>query len=184
MAARPPLSLKARALQWLSQREHSRSELRRKLMTAARRRDALAALAAAANARASLDATADADTDTAPSTALDRAAEVDALLDWLAAQRYLSEARFVESRLHARSARFGQRRIAQELAQHGVKLDAASAERLRNTELERARALWARRFGSTPATDTAQRAKQMRFLAGRGFDGDVIRRVVRGADDD
>ena len=35
MAARPPLSLKARALQWLAQREHSRSELRRKLMTAA-----------------------------------------------------------------------------------------------------------------------------------------------------
>ena len=32
MAARPPLSLKGRALQWLSQREHSRIELRRKLM--------------------------------------------------------------------------------------------------------------------------------------------------------
>ena len=27
MAARPPLSLKARALQWLAQREHSRLEL-------------------------------------------------------------------------------------------------------------------------------------------------------------
>jgi regulatory protein len=180
MAARPPLSLKARALQWLSQREHSRSELRRKLMTAARRRDALAALAAADDAPAASDGTSGAQS----ITATDRAAEVDALLDWLAAQRYLSEARFVESRLHARSARFGQRRIAQELAQHGVKLDAASAERLRKTELERARALWARRFGNTPAADAAQRAKQMRFLAGRGFDGDVIRRVVRGADDD
>jgi regulatory protein len=176
MAARPPLSLKARALQWLSQREHSRSELRRKLMTAARRRDALAALAAADDA--SSDAAA------GPDPASDRATEVDALLDWLTAQRYLSEARFVESRLHARSARFGQRRITQELAQHGVKLDSASAERLRSTELERARALWARRFGTTPAADAAQRAKQMRFLASRGFDGDVIRRVVRGADDD
>jgi len=176
MAARPPLSLKARALQWLSQREHSRSELRRKLMTAARRRDAVAALAAAGGSSA--------DTEAPSGSAADRAAEVDALLDWLAAERYLSEARFVESRLHARSARFGQRRIAQELAQHGVKLDVTSAERLRSTELERARALWARRFGNTPAADAAQRAKQMRFLAGRGFDGDVIRRVVRGTDDD
>jgi regulatory protein len=173
MAARPPLSLKARALQWLSQREHSRSELRRKLMTAARRRDALVAAGGSS-----------ADTEATSGSAPDRAAEVDALLDWLAAEHYLSEARFVESRLHARSARFGQRRIAQELAQHGVKLDVASAERLRSTELERARALWARRFGNTPAADAAQRAKQMRFLAGRGFDGDIIRRVVRGTDDD
>ena len=44
MAARPPLSLKGRALQWLSQREHSRIELRRKLMRAARLRDEAAAL--------------------------------------------------------------------------------------------------------------------------------------------
>ena len=176
-AARPPLSLKARALQWLAQREHSRTELRRKLMAAARRRDALAALAAAAESPATT-------VDAARGAAPERAAEVESLLDWLAAHRYLSEARFVESRLHARSARFGQRRIAQELAQHGVKLDAAASEQLRNTELERARALWARRFGSEPAADAAQRAKQMRFLAGRGFDGDVIRRVVRGSDDD
>jgi regulatory protein len=34
------------------------------------------------------------------------------------------------------------------------------------------------------AGDAAARAKQIRFLAGRGFDGDVIRRVVRAADED
>ena len=42
--------------------------------------------------------------------------------------------------------------------------------------------VWQRRFGQ-PATDAAGRAKQMRFLAGRGFAGDVIRRVVQGADE-
>lgn len=158
----PPLSLRARALQWLSQREHSRIELRRKLLRAARRRDA---------------ATAAENADTA-----DPGPEVDALLDWLAANRYLSEARFVESRVHARSARFGNRRIVQELAQHGAELDAGTAEQLKASELARARAVWQRKFGAVPAADAAARAKQMRFLAGRGFSAEVIRRVIRGAD--
>jgi len=165
MAARPPASLKARALQWLAQREHSRIELRRKLLRAARLRDAAAAEAGAVEPA-------------------HPAAEVDALLDWLAAHQHLCEARFVESRVHARSARFGTRRIAQELKQHGATLDADAAERLRSTEFERARALWARRFGPEAAADAAARAKQMRFLAGRGFGADVIRRVVRGGNDD
>ena len=157
----PLLSLKAQALQWLSQREHSRLELRRKLLTAARRRDA-----------DEQDAT-------------DPAPEVDALLDWLTAQRYLSLARFVESRVHARTARFGNRRIAQELAQHGAELDAVTAEQLKTSELGRARAVWQRKFGPTPPGDARMRAKQMRFLAGRGFSAEVIRKVVRAdADDD
>ena len=159
MAARPPLSLKARALQWLAQSEHSRAELRRKLVRAARQRDA--------------------DQPDAP----DPAPEIDALLDWLAANRHLSEARFVESRVHARSQRFGNRRIAQELAQHGLSLDGQTAEGLKGSELGRARAVWSRKFGPTPPTDAAARARQMRFLAGRGFSVEVIRRVVRGDDD-
>jgi regulatory protein len=158
-AARPPLSLKARALQWLAQREHSRLELRRKLLRAARERDR--------------------EVEDAP----DAQAEVEELLDWLAAERHLSEARFVESRVHAREARYGSRRIAQELAQHGAALDAATAERLRAGEFEHARAAWVRKFGAEAAADAAARAKQMRFLAGRGFATDVIRRVVRGETD-
>lgn len=163
----PPASLRARALQWLAQREHSRVELRRKLIRVARQRDAAAA----------------ADASDAPEPA-DPGPEVDALLDWLTAHRYLSEARFVESRVHARSARFGNRRITQELAQHGASLDAAVAEQLKASELSRARAVWQRKFGAAPAADAAARARQMRFLAGRGFSAEVIRRVVRGVDGD
>jgi regulatory protein len=51
------------------------------------------------------------------------------------------------------------------------------------TELERAREVWLRRFGQPPA-DAAERARQMRFLAGRGFETDIIRRVIAGADDE
>jgi regulatory protein len=53
---------------------------------------------------------------------------------------------------------------------------------LRGTELARAREVWRRKFG-VPPQEAAERARQMRFLAGRGFSGDVVRRVVSGADD-
>ncbi len=58
-------------------------------------------------------------------------------------------------------------------------------QQARGSELERAQALWQRRFGEPGATP-AERARQMRFLTGRGFGGDIIRRVVRGtaADDE
>lgn len=53
----------------------------------------------------------------------------------------------------------------------------------RATELDRAREAWRKRFDAPPAT-ALERAKQMRFLQGRGFSFDVIRRVVAGTDDD
>lgn len=161
----PPLSLKARALQWLAQREHSRTELRRKLLRLARQR--------------ALDH-ADGRGVEAGAEAVDPATEVDALLDWLVAQRYLSDTRFVESRVNARAARYGNLRIRQELQRHGAALDALASERLKTSELARARAVWARKYGSAPATQAAERARQMRFLAGRGFSADVIRQVIRG----
>jgi regulatory protein len=170
MRGSPP-SLKARALQWLAQREHSRVELRRKLLRLARQQ----AADAAKNASDSSDAAGDREP-------ADPAAAVDGLLDWLVANRYLSDARFVESRVNARTARYGNLRIRQELGQHGAALDAATAERLKGSEMARAQALWARRYGATPALDANERARQMRFLAGRGFSADVIRRVVRGAE--
>ena len=51
------------------------------------------------------------------------------------------------------------------------------------TELDRARALWQRRYGTAPA-NAAERARQMRFLAGRGFEGEVVRAVVKGSTND
>lgn len=175
MAAAPArLSLKARALKLLAQREHSRLELRRKLLPHAQAFCEARDQALEEAPRPAGPAAEPLDT---PNQCLDK------LLDWLQSHRYLSEERFVESRLHARAARFGNSRIKMELAQHGLALDAEQAAQLRTTELERARALWQRRFGS-PATDPAGRAKQMRFLAGRGFSGETIRRVVQGLDDD
>ncbi len=105
------------------------------------------------------------------------------VLDDLEARRLLSDARYVEMRLNARSARFGNARLAQELrTQGGVDgelVETALADC--GDELARARQVWQRKFGDRPApADAAGRAKQMRFLTSRGFSGETIRRVLRG----
>jgi regulatory protein len=162
----------------LAQRDHSRVELKRKLMPHARAL-VLAELAAQAEnqtARPVVPALVLPTPDGAPmASAAERVNEV---LDWLQARDYLSDTRFAESRTHARSAKFGNLRIRHELSQHGVTLTPESAQRLKDTEFERARELHARKFGCSPST-AAEHAKQSRFLAGRGFSADAIRQVMR-----
>jgi regulatory protein len=116
----------------------------------------------------------------AAATGEDAAAQVDAVMAWLQSHRYLSEERFIESRIHARASRYGNLRIRQELAQHGLGLPADAAQALKDSELERAAEVWRRKFGVAPA-DAAQRVRQSRFLAQRGFSPEVIARVVRRA---
>jgi len=113
----------------------------------------------------------------------DPEAAVERLLDWLVANMYLSDARFVESRVNARSRKQGALRIRLELSRHGLALEPEQAAALRETEFARARDLWLRKFGEV-AADPKQRAKQARFLAARGFAADVVRRVVGGLDED
>ena len=150
------LSVKGRALRYLAQREHSRAELERKLARHVEDTDGASAEAHIARA-----------------------------LDELAAAGFLSDARAAESVLAHQGARLGSRRLKQTLQAKGLDaaLVSATLQAARGTELERAREVWRRRFGAPPA-DAAERAKQMRFLAARGFDGDVIRRVVAGSADD
>jgi len=164
-----PASIKVRALQWLAQREHSNVELRDKL------------LRLLANQTSPPGEASDRDQpDRARPDAPDPSTEVDALLQWLEARGYLSQARFTESRIHARQARYGNLRIRHELQQHGIRLDDQAKQTLQQTELQRAQEVWRKKYGQ-PATDAAARVRQMRFLAGRGFSIDVVRRVVTGA---
>jgi regulatory protein len=150
------LSVKGRALRYLAQREHSRAELERKL--AGKVQDLPEASAAA---------------------------QIAAALDELAAKGLLSETRAAESVLAGQGQRHGTHRLRQTLQAKGLDagLVAATLQQARGTELDRAREVWRRRFGTPPA-DAAERARQMRFLAGRGFEGEVIRRVVQGTDED
>jgi regulatory protein len=107
------------------------------------------------------------------------------VLDDLQAKDFISEARVVESVINRRAARFGASRIKYELLNKGLGAEAVAeaVNSLKASELERAREIWRKKFDG-PAPDAAGRAKQMRFLAARGFGGDVIRRVVAQADED
>jgi regulatory protein len=152
----PGLSLKGRALRYLAQREHSRAELARKL---------------ARHVEDGPDAPAE--------------AQVERVLDALAAAGLLSDRRAAEALVSAQARRFGNLRLRHALRQRGVGADEAAAAlaSVQGDELARAQEVWRRRFGA-PADDAAGRAKQARFLAGRGFSADVVRRVVRGLGDE
>jgi regulatory protein len=186
---RPPLSLKGQAMALLARREHSRAELRSKLLAHARKRAQAQAEAAAREAALGPRDPWDRVGDDVAQPAIDFDAEtateeVDRVLDELEAARHLSDVRFAESRVNARAKRQGTARIKQELARHGVELDPDTARQLRETEMERAREVWRRKYGGEAPTEPAERARQMRFLAARGFAADVVRRVVGGREDD
>ena len=113
-------------------------------------------------------------------------AGVSAVAAQLAAERLLSESRFVEQfvRAHARRGH-GVVRIRAELRQKGVADDDI------DDGLERAGEDWAaiardvrrRRFGVSPPGDYRERARQARFLQYRGFSADEIRAALGPGED-
>ncbi len=151
------LSLKGRALRLLSAREQSRAELELKLGVHEEEPGQLAAV-----------------------------------LDELEAKDFISPARVIESVINRRQAKMGASRIKGELQRKGLDANtvAEAMDGLKATEMERAREVWRKKFDSKAdaplpqETTPADRAKQMRFLAARGFGADAIRRVVCGRGDD
>ena len=141
-------SLKGRALRLLSQREHSRAELERKLAAE----------------------------EEVPG-------ELSQALDELQARGFINDDRTVESVLHRRAAKLGGARIKQELAAKGLSGEtvAEALAQLKATELDRAREVWQKKFGSAPSNPQA-RTKQIRFLISRGFSAEVVRRIVPDVD--
>ena len=112
-------------------------------------------------------------------------AEIPVLLDDFERRGWLSEERVVEQVLASRRRRFGAQRIAHELREKGVSdaLIGDAREKLKSSEVEAAREVWRRKFKAAPA-GARERARHMRFLQGRGFGLDVIRKVVGGDEDD
>lgn len=115
----------------------------------------------------------------------DTPGELAKVLDALQAKDFISESRVVESVLHRRASKLGAVRIQHELQAKGLDSEsvAQAMDQLRGSELERAREVWRKKFGQSPL-GAVERAKQMRFLASRGFGGDTIRRVVSGSGDE
>ncbi|KAB2308470.1 recombination regulator RecX [Betaproteobacteria bacterium SCN2] len=146
---KPPV-LREQALACLARREHSRTELARKLAQSGHVEEDIAAL-----------------------------------LDDFEARNWLSDRRFAESYVADHRARSGPLKLAFELRQRGV-ADSLIEEVLaqtRDSELERAREVWRKKFG-TPAASAQEKAKQMRFLQGRGFSMETIRLALKATQSD
>lgn len=146
-------SLLSRAVGLLARREHSRAELAAKL-------------------RRGL-------------TEDDDPTEVDRVLDSLERDKLLSDERYAGAVTRARAGRYGDARLRHDLKSSGVRPEVADRAlgALQGTELQRAHAVWSRRFDALPLT-AQERARQARFLQARGFSIDTIRRVLRGLPDD
>lgn len=158
MKKKPEISLRTRALQYLARREYSRAELAAKLRPYAQIEDAFEQL---------------------------QPVDLEQLLDGLVESGYLSDERAATQLLHARRPRFGTQRITHEMHQKGlsVELIADALPVLKDTELETARDVWQRKFGTLPH-DAKEKAKQMRFLQSRGFGFDVIFKVLQSSDEE
>jgi len=108
---------------------------------------------------------------------------IERTLDDLAAQGYLSDARFAESLVAGRSGRFSRRAIAYALSEKRVAAEAAAAALAPlagRDEQADAHALWERRFGVAPR-DERDKARQVRFLLSRGYSMSVALKVLKSA---
>jgi regulatory protein len=110
------------------------------------------------------------------------ASELSTLLDELQALGWLSQQRLAEALVRKGASRYGTRRILEQLQERGIGREVTDRLRseLQASELMRAQVVWTKHFGSLP-TDLRERARQERFLEQRGFDPEVIHRVLRGA---
>jgi regulatory protein len=105
--------------------------------------------------------------------------EIDNVLAQLETEGLLSDARAAGAYVRAHGSRLGTARLRQELRTRGLNLDlAAAAVSELGSELERARAVWTKKFAAVPA-DAREWARQARFLQGRGFSVDIIRRLLK-----
>ncbi len=111
--------------------------------------------------------------------------EIEQALAQLEAKGLVNDARVAETLVHRRAGKLGGMRLRQELQAKGVSPDlvAETMAGLKDSELARARAIWQKKFGHV-ATDAATRNRQARFLATRGFSGEVVRKIVSGLADD
>ena len=159
-------SLKARALRLLSMREYSRKGLEAKLTELAAR-------------QVKGDSESSKEKDPLAEKAL--SIQILEVLDDFEKRGWLSDERFAQALVRRRGERFGVRKIQDELERAGVgsQESAELLKSLKETEFERAKALWLRKFGVV-VQEQKERARQYRFLASKGFSSEVISRVVAG----
>ena len=151
--------LTSKALTLLARREHARYELKTKLLMAITKGD---------------------------TPKEEGEAFVESVLESMEAQGYLSDERYAEMLLRSRSGRgYGPGRVRQELKQQRIASDIVQLcfDACEVDWFELAKDTKQRRFGESLELDAKQKAKQMRFLYGRGFTNDQIAYAMEGPED-
>jgi len=100
----------------------------------------------------------------------------------LAEEGLLSDSRYLESLIRRRAlAGYGPQRIRDELSQQGFATPEIRAA-LQGSEFDwfaQLHSVWQRKFAGQHPQSMAERAKQIRFLAYRGFSAEMISRLWR-----
>ncbi len=156
--------MRQRALEYLGTREYSYAELGQKLKSYALK-DGL-----------------EEDESFDESSANEQVTEI---LEDFKTRGWLSDARFTEQIVHARSHKFGSAKIANELREKGVSHDLieTAIAQVKENELDNARDIWHKKFKAIPASRD-EWARQARFLQSRGFGFDIIKKVLNTKIDD
>lgn len=107
--------------------------------------------------------------------------DIDSLLDELEDNNYLNEQRFTESFIRYRSMRGqGLLKITNDLRQRGIgtELIHQALNELNIDWYKLAIEQRIKKFGEELPKEYKDKARQMRFLSGRGFDSETIRSIV------
>lgn len=149
--------INARAINYLSRREYSRTELYKKLSKAFENYTS-------DDAHAQL---------------------IGQVLDELHKNNWQSDKRYAAQMSKVKGEKFGVARLKHEFKQSGLSEDLVEQELalLKSTELERARVIWLRKFGSPPV-DLKEKAKQARFMASRGFCYEIVSQIIKGLENE
>ncbi len=109
--------------------------------------------------------------------------ECESVSRWCEACGFLNEQRHADSIARRLSARYGAKRVAIGMRQKGITDSTVSTviAGLDPSEVERARALLARRFDETDES-LETRVKKHRFLLQRGLSGETIRLALKRAE--
>lgn len=140
------ISLLGRGIRYLSMREHSEAEIRKKLHPYAENED-----------------------------------DLNHVILQLKNKNFLSNERFSDSLIYKKANTLGNHRIAHELRKHDLDPEIISKHllNLKKSESKRAYEVWLKKFG-TLAKEPKDLAKQIRFMVSRGFDQELVYRIVRG----
>lgn len=109
--------------------------------------------------------------------------DIDTLCAEFEDRNWLSDRRFAESYVADHRARAGSIKLAYDLRQRGVDETVIQAVLKQDpvSEIDRAREIWRRRFGSAPA-DARDKSRQIRFMQSRGFAPSIINQMFRYPD--